>query len=262
MIRLGRLAIFVAAWFLGTPGAKAQVVYQNETLPPATGSYQIFNNSEGTETEDNWVANSFVVKAGGTRLQSISVFLGATLTNQSVTVTIYNGSSLTNPQAGTGLSRILASTNTVSLSGAAGTLQTILLGSPVTLSVGQDFYAAVLMPGVLGTVFPFSSDGDETPPVTPLGQSFFDVGPSQGAAYNLDMTANATVLGGNHPVVGMAQAAGNAGIRVNAVPEPGSMVLTLLGVVGLCSRRSRKQISVAAQSPGTGSMPGLPVSGQ
>jgi hypothetical protein len=246
MIRLGRFAVFAAAWFLGTPGANAQVVYQNETLPPASSSYQIFNNSEGTETEDNWVANSFAVKAGGTQLQSISLFLGATLTNQSVTVTIYNGSSLTNPQAGTGLSRIVASTNTVSVSGSAGTLQTILLGSPVTLSVGQDFYAAVLIRGVLGTVFPFASDGGETPPVTPLGQSFFDVGPTQGAAYNLDVTTNATVLGGSNPVVGVAQDAGNAGIRVNAVPEPSSMVLTAVGVGGLFVRRWRKQISVVA----------------
>jgi hypothetical protein len=163
-----------------------------------------------------------------------------------VTVTIYNGSSLTNPQAGTGLSRIVASTNTVSVSGAAGTLQTILLGSPVTLSVGQDFYAAVLMRGVLGTVFPFAADAGETPPVTPLGQSFFDVGPSQGAAYNLDVTTNATVLGGSSPVVGVANGAGNAGIRVNAVPEPSSMVLTAVGVVGLFAHRRRKQIWVVA----------------
>ena len=101
-----------------------------------------------------------MVVSGGTRLQSISFLLGATLTNKPVTATIYTGSSLTNPQAGTGLSRIVASTNTVSVSGAAGTFQTIPLASPVDLAVGQDFYAALLMPAVLGTVFPFTSDAD------------------------------------------------------------------------------------------------------
>ena len=144
-----------------------------------------------------------MVVSGGTRLQSISFLLGTSLTNKSVTATIYTGSSLTNPQAGTGLSRIVASTNTVSVSGAGGTFQTIPLASPVDLAVGQDFYAALLMPAVLGTVFPFTCDAGVTPPVTPLGHSFFDVGPTKSAAYNLDVTTNATVLGGTHPVVGV-----------------------------------------------------------
>ena len=67
-------------------------------------------------------------------------------------------------------------------------------------------YAALLMPAVLGGVLPFMSDAGLTPAVAPLGHSFFDVGPTIGAAYNLDVTKNATVLGGNHPVVGVCTA--------------------------------------------------------
>ena len=174
-----------------------------------------------------------MVVSGGTRLQSISFLLAAALTNKPVTVAIYTGSSLTNPKAGTGLSRIVASTTTVSLSAAAFTAQTIPLASPVDLAVGQDFYAALLIPAVAG-LLPFTSDAGLTPAVTPLGHSFFDVGPTIGAAYNLNVTANATVLGGNHPVVAFAQSAGNLALRVNAVPEPSSMILTTFGV-GLLS---------------------------
>jgi hypothetical protein len=241
MIQHFGFALCALAWFVGTPGAQAQVVYKNESLPPPSGSHEIFNNSQGTETEDCWVANSFAVTAGGTRLVSITFLLGAALTNQSVTATIYTGTSLTNPQAGTGLSRVVATTNTVSVTGAAGSFQTIPLASPLDLLVGQDFYAAILIRGVLGSVFPFSSDAGETPPVTPLGHSFFDVGPTQGAAYNLDVTTNATLLGSTHPVVGSGvQSAGDAGIRVNAVPEPSSMILTTVAV-GLFARRWRRK---------------------
>ena len=159
-----------------------------------------------------------------------------------MTVTLYTGSSLTNPQAGTGLSRIVSSTNSVAITGAAGSIQTIPLANPVDLLVGQVFYGAALIRGVPGTLFPFSSDAGETPVVTPLGHSFFDVGPTQGAAYDLDVTTNATVLGGSNPVVTFAQSAGDLGLRVtaNAVPEPSSMILTTLGV-GLLARRLRRK---------------------
>jgi PEP-CTERM motif len=230
MIRQLRFAMFALASFLATPGIQAQVVYMNESLVPTNPNHEIFNNNIGGETEDNWIANSFVVVSGGTRLQSISFLLAAALTNKQVTVAIYTGSSLTNPKAGTGLSRIVASTNTVSLSAAAFTAQTIPLASPVDLAVGQDFYAALLMPGVVGGFHPFTSDAGLTPSVAPLGHSFFDVGPTISAAYNLDVTTNATVLGGNHPVVGVEQSAGNLALRVNAVPEPSSLILTTFGL--------------------------------
>jgi PEP-CTERM motif len=223
---------------VGVSAARAQVTYQWETLPPPAGGHEIFNNSQGTETEDCWVANAFQVIAGGTQMNSISLFLGQALTNQLVTATLYTGTSLTVPS---GLTRIVASTNTVSVSGAANTLTTIPLATPINLSVGQIFYAAVLIRGVPGTLFPFSSDAGETPPITPLGHSFFDVGPTQGAAYNLDVTTNATVLGGTHPVVDGAQSAGNLGLRVNAVPEPSSLILAGLGVAFVARRWRRKQ---------------------
>ena len=121
MIRQLQFAIFALACFLATPGIQAQVVYMNESLVPTNPNHEIFNNNIGGETEDNWVANSFVVVSGGTRLQSISFLLAAALTNKPVTVAIYTGSSLTNPKASTGLSRIVASTTTVSLSAAAFT---------------------------------------------------------------------------------------------------------------------------------------------
>jgi hypothetical protein len=158
-----------------------------------------------------------------------------------VTATIYSGSSLTNPNAGGGLVRVVSSTNTVSVTGAAGTFQTIPLLNAVDYTTGQIFYAAILIRGVPGTLFPFASDAMETPAVTPLGRSFFDVGPTQGAPYNLDVTTNATVMGGTHPVVDGAQDPGNAGIRVNAVvPEPSSMFLGAMGV-GLFIRQWRRK---------------------
>jgi hypothetical protein len=217
------------ALLLAASVAQAQVTYQWESLPPATGTNQTFNNSQGSETEDNWVANAFRVVAGGTRLNSISIIFGNhVLTNQPVTVTIYNGSSLLDPS---GLTRIVSSTNTVSVSvNAIDQLVNIPLANPVDLSVGQIFYAAALMPGVPGTWGVWSSDGNESPPVSPLGHSFFDVGPTQGAAYNLDNTFNATVLGATHPVVGVAQSPGNLGLRVlaSSVPEPSSLALLLV----------------------------------
>ena len=235
------ILVAVAAMLLTAQAARAQVTYQWETLPPAAGSHEIFNNSQGTETEDCWVANAFQVVAAGTRLNSISLFVGSALTNQSVTVTIYNGTSLTVPS---GLSRIVASTNTVSVTSAAETLTNIPLASPVNLSVGQIFYAAVLIRAVPGTLFPFASDAGETPPVTPLGHSFFDVGPTQGAAYNLDVTTNATVLGGTHPVVDGAQSPGNLGLRVLAtpVPEPSSLALAGFGLAVVARRWRRSKL--------------------
>jgi hypothetical protein len=54
-----------------------------------------------------------------------------------------------------------------------------------------------------------------------LAQSFFDVGPNQGDPYDLDMTQNATVLGGTRPVVGAGvQSAANLVLRVNATAVP------------------------------------------
>jgi MYXO-CTERM domain-containing protein len=103
---------------------------------------------------------------------------------------------------------------------------------------GQVFYAALLMRGVLGSQFPYSSDAASTGSPAPLNRSFFDVGATQGAAYDLDVTTRATVLGGSHPVVTFAQSPGNLALRVVATPEPG--VLALLGLGGIAVLRRRR----------------------
>ncbi len=216
-----RLVAVVAVLLGAGTIALAGSVYQDDMWPPPPpDQYEIFNNSEGTETEDNWVANSFQVVAEGTRLVSITFLLGQNVTNQPVSAVIYMGADLYDPSAGGGLVRI-ATTN-ATLTASAGFV-TVPLDNPVDLNEGDIFYAALLMPSIPGSLFPFSMDYDFTNPGNSppfLGQSFFDVGPNQGDPYDLDMTQNATVAGGIHPVVGMAQDAGNFVIRVNATTTP------------------------------------------
>jgi hypothetical protein len=234
---------------LAAPPLRAQITYQLDGWPPATGNYEIFNNSAGTETEDCWVANSFQVTAGGNRINSISFVLGNTqppvsTLNLQVTVALYTGTSLTDPS---GLVRIVPATNTVMLTNAlTGFMQTINFATPVDLATGQIFYAALLIRGVPGTLFPFADDMF-TPGPSPANQlrSFFDVGPTMGGAYNLDNTSNATLLGMSHPVLGgPAQSAANLVLRVNAtaVPEPSSVLLTGVGLLLFARRRHRQKV--------------------
>jgi len=223
------LVCAMAAWAAldsATP-AYADFTYQVDGFPPPSGNFFGFNNSAGSETEDDFVANSFQVVSGGTRLTSITFLTGFTgdgsplFNNTSITAAIYTGSSLTDPNAGGGLK--LISTTTVSVTDPGLDFITINLAAPVNLAVGQVFYAALLIRGVTGNMFPFVEDtdaSDPSGPPLPLGRSFFDVGPTIGGSYNLNNTSNLTVLGGTNPVVGSGiQSAGNLVLRVNSVPS-------------------------------------------
>jgi hypothetical protein len=183
-------------------------------------SEENFNNSQGVETEDNWVANSFQILPGTQTLLSMSFLVSGSFTNRPITALIYTGSSLTDPHAGSGLTLVSETDTTFS-----GTnFVTIPLAAPVTLPVGQVYWAALLMRGVTGNQFPWNEDRD-----SPLGRSWFDVGPTQGGAYNVNNTSNARVLGAtNHPVVpGGVQDTGNLMLRVNATGTAQPLVARL-----------------------------------
>ena len=197
-----------------------------------------FNNSQGSEAEDNFVANSFTVVTAGTHITAVSFLAedGNISANQPATVAIYTGSSLTNPQAGSGLVRVATGSTmlTAAPAGTAQTQYTINLAQPVDLPVGQVFYAGLLLPDL--TTFPFATYAFSTP----LGRSFFDVGPTLGAPYNLDNTANLTVLGGTHPVVGAnVQSPGNLVLWAVATPEPGGLIAVCGPLMALLLRRRR-----------------------
>lgn len=209
------------------------------TLEPNGGVAQFFNNSAGTETEDNFVANSFTIVPGGTRLTAVNFLAGpgSITANQPATVAIYTASSLTDPHANGGLMPVATTTTTLAQEPAGPPMSyTITLNQPVDLAVGQVFYAGLLLPAIPAKLDPFGVD----PFSTDLHRSFFDVGPTMGAAYNVDNTGNLTVLGGTHPVLGSGvQPAGNLVLTVAATPEPGG--IAALAAVGACLlRRARR----------------------
>ena len=203
-----------------------------------------FNNSLGSEAEDDFVANSYTVVAGGTHLASVSFLAegGSIPANQSATVAIYTGSSLTDPHAGSGLTRVATGTAVLTAAPAGAPVSySIPLAQPVDLPVGQVFYAGLLLPNV--TSFPFITWAFSTP----LNRSFFDVGPTLGAPYNLDNTSNLTVLGGTHPVVGAGvQSPGNLVLSAVATPEPGLIGLLAPAIVLLLPRRGRVRFTDAS----------------
>lgn len=146
--------------FVSASGARAQYIYQLDQGPAFNGTLYAINNSATTETEDNFVANSFVVVPGAEKLTSITFYAGVGLANlpanETITAAIYTGSSLTNPQAGGGLARILAATTTVLMPRTDTTYVTIPLAAPVMLTAGQIFYASLLLRGVPGSSFPLA----------------------------------------------------------------------------------------------------------
>jgi len=210
-------ALAVVAVLAGSGIANAQVLYRNDD-----GSIgERFNNSDVAEVEDNWVANSYTVIAGGTRLVSIDYPLGETYSAQPATVAIYRGSDVHNPGAGGGL--VLLQSNDVMITGSAGQTVTLSLGTPVDLNVGDVFYAAILIRNVPANLFPFNLQTTGTI----LGQSFWDVGPGTGpprmqtGPYVLTNTSGATVNGALRATFSFpAQDPGNTHLRVNGTDTP------------------------------------------
>ncbi len=196
MAVVGLVATVVVA-----PAARAQVVYQYDSGTIG----ELFNNSETVETEDNFVGNFFTVVAEGTRLLSFDYGVGRNVAPATpVSLVIYDSN----------LIRIHTTETTVT--GAEGQIVNLVLDEPVDLLEGDTFFAALLMRNVPGTWFPFLNDT-----VNPQGFSYFDVGPKQGAPYDLDDLTNLTLLGDTHPVVGPGvQHAGNLFLRVRADVTP------------------------------------------
>jgi hypothetical protein len=204
------------------------------TFVNAQGLYQLdwggnFNTSAAAEVEDNWVANSFTVsRTDRTHLVSIILPIAANFTNQAISALVYKGSDVYDPTAGGGL--VLLSKTDTTITTTSGTVVTLTLDTPVDLNVGDVFYAAVLIPGVGpgDQVFPFYADTGSGSGIggllqtQPLGRSFFDTGLTVGGAYDVNQgSANVTVLGGTHPVVGPGiQSPGNFALWVYATASP------------------------------------------
>jgi hypothetical protein len=223
-LALGIVAILV---FTGGVYSGGTYLYQNDDGT----AQEVFNNSDTNEVEDNWVANSYTVVDGATRLLSINWTYGNAaggvnppLVAQPATVAIYQGSDIYDPQAGGGL--VLLQSNDVVFDANPGDTVTLDLGGPVDFNVGDVFYAAILIRAIPGTIFPMTSQIDGS--VDPiLGQSFWDVGPGTGPPhhqtgdYDINNTSTATVLGFQRDdYLSPAQDAGNLWLRVNATVTP------------------------------------------
>jgi hypothetical protein len=112
--------------------AQAQIFHQ---LDWGTG----FNNSVSTDTEDNWVANSFMSTGSG-NITSITLPIADTFTgdpNQPITGLIYQGFDLQDPTAGGGL--LLMGQKTVPLTTIPGSIVTITFDNPVAVTPENPF---------------------------------------------------------------------------------------------------------------------------
>jgi hypothetical protein len=208
----GVLSAFAMLLLTGTLAhAQTPVFYQLDW-------FERFNNSLGSETEDNWVANSYTASGQGF-INSIVLPIGDTFNNQPISAFIYQGFDLHDPTAGGGL--VLLAEKDTTFSSTPGTVLTITFDNQVAIGAGAIFYAAVLIPGVSGNVFPFYLDSATNPSNTnigtvPFGRSFFDIGSTFGGPFDVNQgSANITVTGGNHPILGgSAQDAGNLALWV------------------------------------------------
>jgi hypothetical protein len=192
---------------------------------------EAFNNSANGEVEDNWVANSFTI-SGTDRTHIVAIILPifATFNNQPISALIYQGVDMNDPTQGLTLLQRTDTTITTT----SGQIVTLTLDTPVDFNVGDIMYAAVLIPGIdppdannLSGVFPFYLDVGTGSGLggllqtQPLQQSFFDVGATMGGAWDPSQgVANITVMGGTHPVVGVAQDPGNLALWVYGTAAP------------------------------------------
>jgi hypothetical protein len=178
-----------------------------------------FNNSAtSSDTEDNWVANSYTASSAGVKIVSITIPIRDTFTDQPISALIYQGFDLLDPTAGGGLILMARQDTTITTRLGYGDIVTVTFENPVTLNPGDIFYAAILIPGVPGGKFPFRNDTGRY-----TGRSFFDVGLTFGGPYDInqlpDNSFNITPLGGTHPVLGPGiQGAGILSLWVNGLP--------------------------------------------
>jgi hypothetical protein len=211
----------LAALLCASTFARAQYLYNQDWA-------ERFNNSQGSETEDCWVANSYKV-TDAQHLVAISFPIADAFTNQPISAFIYQGFDTQDPTAGGGL--ILLSQTDTTITTVRGDIVTITLNPDVFLSAGDIFYAAVMIPGVPGNKYPYQNDraggsGAHNLPdkgTKPFGRSFFDVGLTPSGPFDVtqQVMANITVFGGVHPVMG-----GNPG----DVNSPGNLALWVKAV--------------------------------
>ena len=188
-----------------------------------------FNNSINNpgDTEDNWVANSFLLaNATQTHIVSISLPIADAFTNQPISGLIYQGSDPSDPTAGGGL--VLKSRTDTTFTSTPGTIVTITLDTPVDFNVGDIMYVAVMIPGVPSNKYPFFEDNGSGSGLgglvqtKPLGRSFFDAGSTVSGAWDVNQGSdNITILGGTHPVLGPGiNSPGNLALWAQATAAP------------------------------------------